>query len=84
MFAHSIHGLECAKEERATRRALFLPDSEELATVPGSETFGPFFNADIRTLLFSADVLKKCALIVLHAIAEEERDREVGCRAHSG
>ena len=26
----------------------------------------PFLNADIRTSLFSADVLKKCALIALH------------------
>ena len=28
----------------------------EPATVLGSETFSPFFNADIRTPLFSADV----------------------------
>ena len=39
---------------------------EEPATMPGSETFSPFFTADIRTLLFSADVLKKCALIAMH------------------
>ena len=36
---------------------------KELATVAGSENFSPFFNADIRTLFFSAGVLKKCALI---------------------
>ena len=47
-------------------------------TVPSSETFSPFFNADIRTPLFSADVLKKCALIALHVIAEEGRDGD-GC-----
>ena len=29
----------------------------EPATVLGSETFSPFFNADIRTSLFSANVL---------------------------
>ena len=34
----------------------------------------PFFNADIRTSLFSADILKKCALLSLHIISEEERD----------
>ena len=31
-------------------------------------------NADVRTSLFSADVLKKCALLALHTIAEEGRD----------
>ena len=40
----------------------FLID-KELATMRG-QTFSPFFGADIRTLPhFSADVLKKCALI---------------------
>ena len=43
----------------------------EPATMPGSETFSPFFAADIRTPLFSADVLKKCALIGMLLIAEE-------------
>ena len=51
---------------------------EEPATVPGSETFSPFFNAHIRTSLFSADVFPKCALIALHVIAEEGRDGD-GC-----
>ena len=36
--------------------------------------FSPFFNADIRTPFFSADVLKKCALLALHLVAEEGRD----------
>ena len=36
--------------------------------------FGPLFNADICTPLFSADLLKKCALLALHIIAEEGRD----------
>ena len=49
---------------------------KEPATVPGSETFSPFFNADIRTPLFSADVLKKCALIAFHLIAEEGKVTE--------
>ena len=38
------------------------------------------FNADIRTPLFSADVLKKCALIASHLIAEEEGGED-GCHA---
>ena len=50
----------------------------EPATVLGSETFSPFFNADIRTTHFSAGVLKKCALIALH---EQGRDGEDGCHA---
>ena len=33
---------------------------KEPATELVCETFSPFFNADIRTLLFSANVLKKC------------------------
>ena len=40
------------------------------------ETFSPFFNADIRTSFFSADAVKKCALIALHTIAEEGRRRK--------
>ena len=50
----------------------------EPATMPGSETFSPFFAANIRASLFSADVLQKCALIALHLIAEEGRNGE-GC-----
>ena len=38
----------------------FLIQKEPALAV--GETFSPFFNADIRTSLFSADVLKKCAL----------------------
>ena len=41
----------------------------------------PFFAADIRTSLCSADVLKKCALIALHVLAKEGRDGEDGRRA---
>ena len=53
VFTHSIHGVECAREVWAAWRALFLPDSQkETATVPGGETFSPFFNADTRTSPF--------------------------------
>ena len=58
---------------------LFLIQQEP-ASVPGSETFSPFFNADICTPLFSADVSKKCALLALHLVAEEGRDGD-GCHA---
>ena len=44
---------------------------------PVDETFSPIFKADISTSPFSA-VLKKCALIALHLIAEERRKGE-GC-----
>ena len=71
MFTHSIHGVACAREVRAAWRAFFLPDSEGASDGAGGETFSPFFNADIRTSLFSADVLKKCALVALHLIAED-------------
>ena len=47
---------------------------KELATEQVGETFSPFFNADIRTPFFSADVLKKSALLALHMIVEEGRD----------
>ena len=36
-------------------------------------TFSPFINPGIRLSFFSADVLKKCALIALHVKAEEGR-----------
>ena len=46
--------------------------------MPEGETFSPFINADIRTPFFSADVLKKCAFIALHLIAEERKmERDV-------
>ena len=44
----------------------FFLIKKELATMPGSETFSPFFKTDIRTPCFSADVLKKCALVAWH------------------
>ena len=53
---------------------LFFLIYKERAIAPNSETFSPFINPDIRTVLFSADVLKKCALIALHVMAEEGRD----------
>ena len=57
----------------------FLIQKEPALALVG-ETFSPFFNADIRTSLFSADALKKCALIALHWIAEEGRGGD-GCHA---
>ena len=59
---------------------LFCLVQKEPAIVPDSETFNPFFNAEIRTPLFPADFLKKCALIALHLIAGEGRDGD-GCHA---
>ena len=58
----------------------FFLIQDEPAIVPGSETFSPFINDDIRTSLFSDDVLKKCALLALHLIVEEGRDGD-GCYA---
>ena len=51
----------------------------EPALAPVDETFSTFFKADIRTSPFSAEVLKKCALVALHLIAEEGRGGEDGC-----
>ena len=56
----------------------FFMTQKEPALAPVGETFSPFFNANIPTSLFSADVLKKCALFALHVIAEEGRDGD-GC-----
>ena len=56
----------------------FFLIQEEPATVPVSETFSPFVNADIRTSLFSADVLKKSALLGTHLLAEERKEDD-GC-----
>ena len=80
MFTHSIRGVECAREVRAAWRALFLFDSEGAGDGAGVvRPSAPFLNVDIRTPLFSADVLKKCALIALHSVAEEGRGGEDGC-----
>ena len=43
----------------------FFLIQKEQAMVPGSESFSTLLQR-IRTSLFSADVLKKCALIALH------------------
>ena len=60
--------------------------------MPGSETFSPFINPGIRIACFSADVLKKCALIALRVMAEEAmggdglqvpelgEERKMGCQ----
>ena len=56
---------------------LFLIQKEP-ATVSGSETPSSMLTSALP--FFSADVLKKCALIALHLIAEEGRDGD-GCHA---
>ena len=58
------------------RELFFFVIQKEPVTMPDGETFSPFINADICTPGFSADVLKKCALIALHVMAEEGRDGE--------
>ena len=47
---------------------------KEPAIAPNSETFSPFIDPGIRLPCFSEDVLKKCAFIALHVMAEEVRD----------
>ena len=49
----------------------FFLIQKEQATARNNETFSPFINPGIRFSCFSADVLKKCALIALHVMAEE-------------
>ena len=55
----------------------FFLIQKQPAIAPNSETFSPFTNPDIRTLLFSADVLKKCALIALHVIGGRRKRLEM-------
>ena len=68
---HSWSGMYQGSTGR-TASSFFLIQKEP-ETMQDSDTFSPFINADIRTPFFSADVLKKCALIALHFIAEEGR-----------
>ena len=51
----------------------FFLIQKEQATAPNNETFSLFINLGIRFPCFAADVLKKCALIALHAMADEGR-----------
>ena len=44
------HGVECA---RKVGELFFFLIQKDPAMVPGSETFSPFLNADIRTPLFN-------------------------------
>ena len=71
MFTHSIHGVECASKVR----------------VAASEGAGDGAGwCDLQLLLQcwhpSADVVKKCALIAFHEIAEEGRNGD-GCHVPS-
>ena len=59
----------------------FLLIQKDSALPPVGETLSPFFNADIRTSFFSADVLKKCALVALRILAEVGEGGEGGCHA---
>ena len=56
----------------------FFLIQKDLASMPGIETCSPFFTADIGTPSFSADVLKKCALMGMHQTAEEGRGGKGG------
>ena len=72
------HGVECAREVWPASRALFFSlIQKEPATVPGCET--PFVNADIRTTLFSADVLKKCDCRLAPNCGRKRRRRWRSC-----
>ena len=63
----------CQDSTGRTASSFFILIQKEPAIV--RETFSPFIISDIRTSsFFSADVLKKCALLALHTIAEEGRD----------
>ena len=57
---------------------LFFLIQKDLASMPVIETFSSFFTADIGTPFFSADVLKKCALMGMHQTAEEGRGGKGG------
>ena len=59
----------------------FFLIQKETAIVPNSEAVCPFFHADIRTPFFTAEVLKKCAPIALHIVAEDGEGGEDGCHA---
>ena len=67
----------CQRKYGTHGELFFFLDSEGA----GDETFRAFLNPGIRTSYFSADVLKKCAQIALHVIAEEGRGGEDGCHA---
>ena len=82
MLTHSIRGVECAREVRAAWRALFLPDAERAGDDAGvNETSSSSLLLPSAHPCFSADFLKKCALIALHSPAEEGRGGENGCHA---
>ena len=49
----------------------FFLTQKEPATEQVGETLSPLFSAHIFPSLFSAGVLKKCALLALHTVAEE-------------
>ena len=57
----------------------FFMIRKELVTMPGSETFFALSSllTSARLFFFFADVLKKCALVGMHLIAEEGRVESV-------
>ena len=62
----------------------FFLIQKEPALAPVDETFSPSIKADIRTSPFSAEVLKKCALVALHLLAEGRRRRWMSCSRSGG
>ena len=59
----------------------FFLIQKEPATVPGRETFSPFFNADTRTPFSPLMSSRSARLSPCISIAEEGRNGEDGCHA---
>ena len=78
VFTHSIRGAERARESTGRMASSFFL-IQKPAAMPGSEPFSAFFAADIRAPFFSADVLKKCALVGMHVMAAEGRVESKTC-----
>ena len=81
VFTHSIVEWNVPGKYGPHGELFFFPIQKEPALPLVGETFSPFLDADIRTSFFSAEVLKKCALVALHIITEEGEGGEDGCHA---
>ena len=68
MFAYSIREWNVPGKYGPHGELLSFLIQQEPESMPGSETLSTFLNADIRTSLFSADVLKKCGEDGCHAL----------------
>ena len=80
-YMDPIRGVECVREVRTLWLILFRLFRRSRRRCRVLRPSAPSSMPTSASPFFSADVLKKCALVALHSIAEEGSGGENGCQA---